>query len=263
MNPARSSALCRTTTVSFSAFIWIIGALALAGCFNRPPAHGTALLLEADTGTLQGESERQQIMASVRQTLSRRVERFGANFSLESSGTNGLLLKVGISAEPAVNDLKKLLVRGGVLEFRLVHPQSQALIIDKQTPPGYVTLSHKTSAGGRELVESLLVKTQPEMKGGVKNAMVTRASTGVPEVMFTLSPEGAKRFAEITRENIGRQLAIILDGELRTAPVIRSPIEGGSGVISGVFTPQEALELANVMETPLTVPVKIVETRTF
>jgi len=82
-----------------------------------------------------------------------------------------------------------------------------------------------------------------------------------------MNPDGARLFAEITREfapkgNKSHQLAIVLDGELYSAPRINSPIEGGRGVITGSFDLREAFELANVLENPLEAPVRIIEERT-
>ena len=74
---------------------------------------------------------------------------------------------------------------------------------------------------------------------------------------FTLNDDGAKRFAEVTRNNIGTALAIVLDGELYSAPIIQSAIETGNGQITGRFTPEEAQELANVLQNPLRAPLKI------
>jgi len=90
-----------------------------------------------------------------------------------------------------------------------------------------------------------------------------RGNLGEPEIAFTLNSQGAKRFAEITGKNIGRRLAIVLDGELCTAPVIRSPIENGSGQITGHFDAKEALELANLLEHPLEVHITLLESRPF
>ena len=66
-----------------------------------------------------------------------------------------------------------------------------------------------------------------------------------------------KRFGEVTRNNIGQRLAIVLDGQLYSAPDIQSAIETGNGQITGHFTPEEAQELANVLQNPLRAPLKI------
>jgi len=75
---------------------------------------------------------------------------------------------------------------------------------------------------------------------------------------FRLNSEGAKRFGEVTRNNIGQRLAIILDGELYSAPVIQSAIETGSGQITGHFTVEQAQELANVLQNPLRAPLTMI-----
>ncbi|KDE41214.1 Protein-export membrane protein SecD [Nitrincola lacisaponensis] len=87
--------------------------------------------------------------------------------------------------------------------------------------------------------------------------------TGAAVVNFSLDTEGARRFAEMTRENIGRALAIVLDGQVITAPVIRGVISGGSGEISGSFTPREAGDLALLLRAgALPVPLQVIEERT-
>lgn len=87
--------------------------------------------------------------------------------------------------------------------------------------------------------------------------------TGEPVVTFKLDREGAKLFGLMTQNNIGRQLAIVLDQQVITAPVIRSVIAGGSGEISGSFTPTEASNLALLLRAgALPAPLNVVEERT-
>jgi preprotein translocase subunit SecD len=78
-----------------------------------------------------------------------------------------------------------------------------------------------------------------------------------------LNPRGTRIFADITRTNIGQRLAIVLNGEVITAPRIQSAIEQGSGVIQGDFSESEALELVSLLENPLSAPVTILEERSF
>jgi SecD/SecF fusion protein len=87
--------------------------------------------------------------------------------------------------------------------------------------------------------------------------MAVRGTVGDPEVEFTLNDEGARRFAEITRNNVGRRLAIVLDHELYSAPRINGEIPTGRGEITGNFSIEEAQQLANVLQNPLQVPVGI------
>ena len=86
---------------------------------------------------------------------------------------------------------------------------------------------------------------------------------GQPVVTFRFDSEGARRFADITRANVGQPFAIVLDGKVLTAPVIREPITGGSGQISGNFTVQSANDLAVMLRAgALPAPLKVIEERT-
>ena len=74
---------------------------------------------------------------------------------------------------------------------------------------------------------------------------------------------GAQRFAEITRANVGKPFAIVLDGKVLSAPVIREPITGGRGQISGSFTTASAQDLAVMLRAgALPAPLKVIEERT-
>lgn len=87
--------------------------------------------------------------------------------------------------------------------------------------------------------------------------------TREPLVTFRLNSEGSARFADVTRAHIGRAFAVVLDGEVITAPVIRSPITGGSGQISGGFSTREATELALLLRAgALPAPLTVAEERT-
>jgi len=86
-----------------------------------------------------------------------------------------------------------------------------------------------------------------------------RDSMGQPQIYFQLNPAGTIAFAELTRTNVDHRLAIVLDGELSSAPVIKAPMETGLCEISGSFTDTEARALANLMGDPLPVPVTLVE----
>jgi preprotein translocase subunit SecD len=82
-------------------------------------------------------------------------------------------------------------------------------------------------------------------------------------VSFRFDSVGAKRFADATQKNVGELFAIILDGEVISAPVIREPILGGSGIISGSFTVQEVQDLALLLRAgALPAPLLILEERT-
>ncbi len=78
----------------------------------------------------------------------------------------------------------------------------------------------------------------------MKNASVMVENRGKPKIDIKFTDDGAKRFAEVTRQNIGKRLAIVIDGKLNSAPRIESAITGGRAEITGHFTQQEAENLA-------------------
>ena len=234
---------------------------------------GTSFLVEMDTNRLeQAGSDTNQVvhasdasaaLAHAVEVLRRRVDRFGvAEPVIQPEGNNRILVQLpGLSAADQ-ESAKTAIQRAAFLEFRLVHPQSKELIEQGIVEPGYELMKLKERHGGRETTELLLVKKRREMDGSsIKSAMVARGNLGEPEIHFTLNSAGADRFGDITRENVHQRLAIILDTNLYSAPVIQTPIETGSGQITGQFDNQEAFELANVLENPLRAPLKIVQSR--
>src|SRR5690606_12519311 len=142
-------------------------------------------------------------------------------------------------------------------------------IAPEDVPPGYeiLTLEREDESGAIVEVPHVVARV-PEMTGdSVQRAGVFSDEYGGYKVLIEFTSDGARRFADVTRriaeENrqsgqLG-QLAIVLDGELYSAPTVRDPITGGSAEISGRFSQREAFELANVLNNPLDVPLEIVE----
>jgi preprotein translocase subunit SecD len=77
----------------------------------------------------------------------------------------------------------------------------------------------------------------------LKSAKVAKDNLGNPQIALTFTGEGRERFAELTRQNIGRRLAIVIDGQLYSAPTVLMEITSGKASISGIFTEKEAAEL--------------------
>jgi protein-export membrane protein SecD len=118
---------------------------------------------------------------------------------------------------------------------------------------------------GQRIPQPILVKRASER--GLSGKHVEGAgvghdpATGSPYVSFSLKPDGAQLFGEITQAAIGERLAIILDGEVISAPRINGAIIGGNGQITGSFTDKEAFELATSLENPLAAPLEVKEER--
>src|SRR6202040_2486266 len=131
-------------------------------------------------------------------------------------------------------------------------------------PPDYRIEVYKMTAEGNEKPrqERLLVKKKADLGG----EHVSHASAGYGnegwEVKLDFDTEGAKRFGDITAANVGHRFAIVLDGVIQSAPVIKTAIYGGNAVISGGRMGEpEARGLASVLENPLQTPVSIEEER--
>jgi len=136
-------------------------------------------------------------------------------------------------------------------------------------PPGYELLTLEfEGARGETGVEELYVKRIPEMTGEmISNSFARPDIYGKPEVILQFTSEGRTRFADVTREiatqgqqagRLGR-LAIVLDGKLYSAPTVRETIDSESAQITGSFSEREALNLANVLNNPLDLPLIVKE----
>jgi SecD/SecF fusion protein len=236
---------------------------------------GTAFQVEMDTNVLasaedngtNGVSRAPDISGALSQAievLRKRVDAFGvAEPVIQPAGGNRILIQLPGLSQSVKESAKAQIQKKAYLEFRLVSEDSNKIIANGDPiPPGYELLKRvQPQPSGPPQIEQVIVKKKAEngLAGDiVQNAMFSRDNLGNPEINFTLTSDGGKRFAEVTRNNIGRQMAIVLDGELYSAPNINSAIETGSGVITGHFTDQEAQELANVLQNPLRAPLTIV-----
>ncbi|HMP84533.1 MAG TPA: protein translocase subunit SecD, partial [Verrucomicrobiota bacterium] len=217
------------------------------------------VLSETNTAT----SELEGALEHAVEVLRKRVDKFGvAEPVIQPAGNNRILVQLPGLSEADKESAKKQIQRAAFLEFRIVHEQSDTLVKLGEVPPGYELMKRRErNPDGTTSLEEVIVKKRPERGltgSAIRSAFVTRGNLGEPEIDFTLTGDGAEVFAVITRENVGRRLAIVLDGDLYSAPVIRGPIETGRGQITGRFDLREAFELANVLENPLRAPLRIV-----
>ncbi|HXG78372.1 MAG TPA: protein translocase subunit SecD [Methyloceanibacter sp.] len=200
------------------------------------------------------------IQASI-ETIRRRVDAFGTTEpSIQREGRSRVLVQV-----PGITDverLKNLIGETGKLEFKLVDPgvDAQQAALTKQVPPGDVLVySNDTPPIPYVLKDQVLVSGQNlvDAQPGFDSR------TGEPIVTFRFDAAGAKRFAKVTQENVGLPFAIVLDDKVISAPVIREPILGGTGQISGNFTVQEANDLAVLLRSgALPAKLSVIEERT-
>ncbi len=145
--------------------------------------------------------------------------------------------------------VKNLLGKTAKLNFRLVSENSE-FGVDKLISENGETLkiSKRIVMSGENLVDA-----QPSIQN----------QQNEPTVSFTLDRLGAQKFGRATTDNVGKRLAIVLDGKIISAPNINEPITSGNGMISGNFTFQEATDLALLLRSgALPTPLEVVEERT-
>jgi preprotein translocase subunit SecD len=196
-----------------------------------------------------------------------RIDQFGVSEpEITLQGTNQILVQL-----PGIRDPQRainLIGNRALLEFKLVDEQGNIDDASKGgIPPGDVILyqrsvDRKTGAVGRN---PFLLKEKTLMTGEfIKDARVSLDSQfHQPYISFELTDIGAKLFEQITGANVGKRLAIILDNNVYSAPVIKNRIPGGKAMIEGSFTTDEANDLAVVLRSgALPAPVSILEQRT-
>jgi preprotein translocase subunit SecD len=200
---------------------------------------------------------RQTIEQSI-QIVEKRVNELGTvEPVIQRQGTDRILVQVPGLQDPT--RLKELLGKTAKMEFRMV---------DESAPPdaavkGAIPQDDEIlpEVGGQKLV----LKKQVLVSGGdlsdAQTAFDQRSSE--PVVSFKFNSAGARKFAQATTEGVGQRFAIVLDNQVISAPVIREPIIGGQGQISGSFTVQSANDLAILLRAgALPAPLTVIEERT-
>ncbi len=222
---------------------------------------GMQLLLEIDTSKIP-ENARQDATERVVQIMRNRIDELGVREPvITKQGSYNVVIQL-----PGVTDrdrAKEIVGKTAHLEFKLVSNDSDLLgkAEKGEVPEGFEYKEIQDSSGGRN---KLLLDAKPLLTGDhLTRASVGFGQMGEANVQIQFDDEGAKMFDQATFQNIGRQLAIVLDGKIHSAPVIRDRIPNGQGVISGNFTANEASDLALILRAgALPAPVSIVEERT-
>ncbi len=151
----------------------------------------------------------------------------------------------------------------GRLEFKLVDadPGDLQKAVGGKVPEGMELLyEEREGEGGKISRQPILLYSKTLLTGDrLKEAKVGIDQYNKPAVNISFDSEGAKIFDRITGENVGKQLAIVLDGVVQSAPRIQDRISGGNAEITGNFTHDEAAKLAIVLRESLPAPVKIIQ----
>lgn len=151
----------------------------------------------------------------------------------------------------------------GKLEFKLLDADASNLqqALSGKVPAGRELLyGEEVDDTGRIIQQPYLVMKQTLLTGDrLTEAKVGMDEFGKPAVSISFDREGARIFERITAENVGRQLAIVLDGVIHSAPRIQERIGGGTAQITGDFTHDEAAKLAIILRESLPAPVKVIQ----
>jgi len=201
------------------------------------------------------------------ETIRNRVDQFGvAEPSIQQQGDNRILVQLPGVQDPA--RAKALIGKTALLEFKMLDERADPeAAVRGSVPEGDELLYQKRvdKESGQERKTPFVVQKKTLLTG--RDLSTARVSidqnTSEPYVSVEFNAAGAKAFGDLTEANVGKRLAIILDGNIHSAPVIRERIPSGRAQITGGFTTQEATDLAIVLRAgALPAPVTVLEERT-
>ena len=238
-------------------FIFLI----LGICIWRiyPPEKNIRLGLDLKGGmqlTLQVEGKKgQKIGATTNRALEvirNRIDALGVSEPIiQKVGQDRIFIQL-----PGVVDPKraeKIIGQTALLEFKMVVEDEKLLreALNGNIPPDYQLsyLYEKDESGIKRPTTPFLLKKEVSLTGaGLKDARMGFEPNGLPEVSIEFNSAGAKKFAKVTAENVGKRLAILLDGNIQSAPNIQEKISSGKARITGRFTQEETRDLAIVLQ---------------
>lgn len=182
------------------------------------------------------------------EVIRQRIDQVGVSEPMISRvGDDRILVQMPGVENPA--QLRALLGSTAKMSFQMVaaQPGPGVAMLDLRDGSGQVPVENRIALSGDRLDQA---------------AMAFDPDTGRPMVTFAFDRQGAVTFAEITAANIGQRFAVVLDGQVLTAPVIQSVIPGGQGQITGNFTPEEAQTLAVLLTSgALPASLEVIEER--
>jgi preprotein translocase subunit SecD len=221
---------------------------------------GSHLVYRADLSQLKGTSVT-DAMNSLRDVIERRINIFGVSEPVvqveNSSFTNGGEQRLIVDL-PGVTDIEQAIAMIGqtpLLEFKTENPNPKPI-------QATVGADGKVELGAIDMADRY-ISTQLTGRYLSKATLQFNPNTGEPEVSLTFDAEGAKLFEELTKANIGKTIAIFLDGAPLSTPTVQQAIVGGQAQITGSFTPQEAKQLVSRLNSgALPVPISLISTQT-
>ncbi|MFA6357149.1 MAG: protein translocase subunit SecD [Candidatus Omnitrophota bacterium] len=221
---------------------------------------GMHLLLKVDTSHLEGQAKLDACDRAL-EVIRNRIDEFGVReTSIQKQGEDEIVVQL-----PGVTDRQRaidLIGKTAMLEFKVVSNETEKL---KEAIAGTVPDGYELKYTPDENEPLLLEKKAVLVGDTLTNASVRfdQSQFNEPIVSLQFNPVGAKKFSEVTAANVGKRLAIVLDGKVQSAPRIREAIPSGEAVITGRFDAQAAQDLALVLRVgALPAPMYVEEERT-
>ena len=224
---------------------------------------GMHLVLRLDIDKIPSDGRKDALDRAI-EIIRNRVDQFGVGeMVIQKQGKDHIVVQL-----PGVTDRERALEivgRTAHLEFRIVSDNAEDMkkALNNEAVEGYELKYMEVARGGGE---PILIEKNAVLTGDLLvNAQTEFSSEGFgePYVSLTFNAKGAEIFSKVTATNVGRRLAILLDGKVQSAPVIREPIPSGRAQISGNFSVDEANSLSVVLRVgALPAPVIVEEERT-
>jgi len=222
---------------------------------------GVTLVIDDSAQSDLSEFEQAEQLKDAITIMAERLDGMGvAEPVIRARGNNAIEIQLaGLSTKdnPEVIDSVKKPAR---LEFRAVHPDlSPDTTPANRYPVGYEVLTMEEENGGQVYERLLFVKVIPEATGEiVDDAFASQTQNGGFQINLVMTSDGADIFRNVTERMVGDPLAIVLDGKLYSAPTIQGVL-AKNAQITGNFSQREAMELANVLNNPLAVELRVDE----
>jgi preprotein translocase subunit SecD len=204
------------------------------------------------------EDLRSKITEQSMAIIQRRIDSAGTKeIVIYRHGKDKIILQVPGVSDPS--QLKRLLGKTAKLSFHLMDEREPFL----KSMPNYIEEDKEVLFGGdRANLRLYKIVKKPALNGDVLIDARSSVDNMKVSIVFRLNNSGAKKFGQITRDNVGKPFAIVLDNKVLTAPTINEPIFGGNGTISGSFSVIEAQELAGLLKSgALPTQLNIIEER--
>lgn len=240
---------------------------------------GSQLTYRADVSKVD-PTQVGEAMTSLRTVIERRVNSLGLSEAVvqieqTSVGPKENRLIVEIPGVLDVNEAVRQINKTPTLEFRIVRPdgpEKEAIVAARDALMATLKSSGATNTDALLNVNPLALEDPEFMPSGLTGQYLKRATLQLnqgdsatlgPTIGVEFNPDGAKKFAEITKANVGQPVGIFLDGQLISAPVVREEIKDGRAEISGQFTLNDAKSLVRDLNLgALPVPVELISTQT-